>query len=126
MIKGHLILLIIGLVVSCKDSTPGGVIEQEKMQAVLWDVYRAEALAEEIIKKDSGKSAAVESAVLSKKIFLIHKITEEEFRKSYSYYAGRPDIMQAMLDSINARQTRKAALETDILRKNRLPDSVKQ
>jgi hypothetical protein len=92
-----------GLLFSCNDSVPSGVINQEKMQEVL----RAEALSEEIFKKDSNKSVAVESATLSKKVFLIHNITEEQFQKSYSYYTSRPDILQTMLDTINARQTRE-------------------
>jgi CRISPR/Cas system CSM-associated protein Csm2 small subunit len=91
---------------------PSGVISKEKMQEVLWDVLRAEALSQEIIKKDSSKSSAVESAMLTKKIFSIHHITEEEFKKSYSYYSAHPDIMKEILDSITAKQIRKGSVDT--------------
>jgi hypothetical protein len=126
MKKFILIIFTLVLFFSCKDSPPSGVIKQDKMKNVLWDVLRADALSNEIVKRDSGKSIAGESAMLTKKVFLIHHITEDEFNKSYSYYSAHPDIMKAMLDSINAQQVRKSIPIAPTLPKGKLPDSIKK
>lgn len=110
MIRVILIFFTLLIFFSCKDSIPSGVIAKEKMQQVLWDVLRADALSQQIIKKDSTKSQTVESAILTKKVFLIHHISEEEFKKSYAYYTSRPDLMKPMIDSINAQQVRMPAI----------------
>ncbi len=125
MMRSNLIIAGLVLLNSCKQSLPSGVIRQHKMQEVLWDVLKADALAEEIAKKDSSTSAAAESIILTKKVFLIHHISAEEFKNSYSYYAGHPDIMKAMLDSINAQQSRKAITDTPFIRK-RILDTTRK
>ncbi len=124
MIKFFLILCGLITFYSCRDSASSGVIKQTKMQQVLWDMLRADALSQQIKKNDSSKSAAVESAVLAKKIFLIHHITEQEFQKSYSYYTNHPDIMMLMLDSINAQQSRIAIVEVPLVKKKSLADTA--
>lgn len=111
MIKSILIILSIVFFYSCKNSTPKGIIRQKEMQQILWDIARADALSQQLVRVDSTKSIAGESIKLNKEIFKIHNITEEQFKKSYDYYTRHPDIMRAMLDSINAEQTRKSTLE---------------
>jgi hypothetical protein len=103
-------ILIISITVfffSCKESIPFGIIKPAKMQQVLWDVLRADALSHEIVKIDPSKSLSDENIKLTKKVFLIHNITEEQFQKSYSYYTQHPDKMKTMLDSLNVQQVRK-------------------
>lgn len=119
MIKVILIFCTL-LLFSCKDSVPFGVIKQDKMQQILWDVLRADALSQEIVKKDSTKSTPVESSILTKKVFLIHHISEEEFKKSYSYYLGRPDLMKTIMDSINAQKLRNPVVAFPVSKKDTL------
>lgn len=118
MIRCIVIISISVFFYSCKESTPSGIIKPKKMQEVLWDVLRADALSQQLVKSDSAKSLADESVKLTKKVFLIHNISEEQFEKSYTYYTNHPDIMRTMLDSINAQQTRKSNLEIPLTKKN--------
>lgn len=106
MMKCILIISISILFYSCKDSMPSGIIEQNKMQKILWDVLRADALSQQLINRDPAKSLPNESLKLTREVFLIHNITEEQFEKSYSYYTHHPDMMRTMLDSLNAQKTR--------------------
>jgi hypothetical protein len=91
---------------SCKNAAPAGIVKQDKMQEILWDIFRADALSRQIVSTDSSKSQPDENAKLTGRVFLIHNITREQFDKSYNYYAQHPDIMRTMLDSINAQQER--------------------
>jgi hypothetical protein len=125
MIRCILIVSILVLFYSCKESIPSGIIKPREMQQVLWDVLRADALSHEIIKHDSSKSLADENSNLVKKVFLVHNITEVQFQKSYSYYTQHPDKMKTMLDSLNAQQIRKIAVEDSIKQKQLIKDSAK-
>jgi hypothetical protein len=87
------------------------------MQQILWDVLRADALSQQLIKGDSAKLLAEENVKLTKDVFLIHKVTEEQFQKSYDYYTHHPDIMSSMLDSLNAQQSRMSTLEVPVRHK---------
>jgi len=124
MIRCIVIISISVFFYSCKESTPSGIIKPKKMQEILWDVLRADALSQQLVKSDSAKSLADESVKLTKKVFLIHNISEEQFEKSYTYYTNHPDIMRTMLDSINAQQTRKSNLEIPLTKKRMLKDTV--
>jgi hypothetical protein len=117
MIKNILIICFLLFFYSCKESIPSGVIKPAKMQEVLWDVLRAEALSQEIVKMDSSKSVAAESIRLTKKVFLLHNITQQQFEKSYSYYTAHPDIMRTIFDSLNNQQSRKIYAPTDTTKK---------
>ena len=125
MIRCMVIGLILVFFHSCKESIPSGIIEPEKMQAIIWDVLRADALSQQIINRDSSKVLAEENVKLTKKVFEIHAITEEQYQKSYSYYTQHPDKLKTILDSLNARQIRKAAAVDSVFQKPFRKDSIK-
>lgn len=124
MIRFILIILSCSAIFSCKESIPPTVIKPKKMQEVLWDVVKAEALAQQIVKSDSSKTESKESQKLVSRVFAIHNITKEQFDKSYNYYTQHPDIMRGIFDSISIQQTRKSFLERPMLKKI-ITDSVK-
>ena len=110
MRTGILILLAGIILASCsgKKALPEGVLKPVKMQAVLWDIIRVDAFTSNFIKKDSSKDAVTENAKLQKQVFAIHKVSEEGFYKSYSYYKKNPGLFKIVLDSMinNANKTR--------------------
>ena len=92
---------------SCKNnSAPSGIIKPNKMQEILWDIYRADAFSRQLVSVDSTRSRVDENARLTDTVFLIHKITRQQFEKSYSYYTEHPDLLRTMLDSINVQKER--------------------
>lgn len=120
MMKWFFIAIVI---YSCNSASP--IIPSKKMQAVLWDVMRADAIAQQLATKDSSIKLSEESKRLCDQVFLIHNITEEEFNKSYSYYSDHPDEMKIIIDSINTQQARINITEVSP-RKNILVDSSKK
>jgi len=90
-----------------KKNLPAEILPPAKMQAVLWDVFRADAFTSDFIRKDTLKKPEAELAKLQLQIFAVHKVTKESFYKSYEYYKTHPDIMQPFLDSMIARFTRE-------------------
>ncbi|MFM6926246.1 MAG: DUF4296 domain-containing protein [Ferruginibacter sp.] len=105
-----MIILLTGLVLtgSCnsKEKIPADILKPEKMQAVLWDVMKADAFTTDYIKKDSSKNAAAENLKLQQQVFAIHKISKEDFYRSYDYYKTNPVVFKKIVDSIIAQAER--------------------
>lgn len=91
---------------ACGEGSPSGVLPQEKMQAVLWDVAMAGEFANGYIyyQKPGVDRVAVNNKLLDE-ICKVHGITKAEFEKSLAYYKSKPKLLVAMLDSITAKQT---------------------
>jgi hypothetical protein len=108
MIKKMLAAVVIIIVASCtgKDKIPNNVLPKDKMQAVLWDVLRADAFAFNFVTKDSTKKPEAELAKLQQQIFAVHKVTRESFYSSYNYYLAHPRIMLPLLDTMTNKYTK--------------------
>ena len=89
-----------------KNTMPDGILKKDQMQAVLWDIMRAEVFTNQYVKKDTQKNPIIENAKLQNQIFAIHHVSREDFYKSYSYYKEHTDLMQPILDSITSKNTR--------------------
>lgn len=88
--------------ISCgsKDEIPSIILKPDKMQAVLWDVIKAQAFTDQYIKKDTSKNMEKENLKMQQEIFAIHHVSKEEFYKSYDYYKINTGLLNQMLDSI--------------------------
>jgi hypothetical protein len=102
MIRKTVALICLISFISCgkKDKMPEDILKPDKMQAVLWDVLKADALVSHIVIKDSAKDATTENLRLQQEIFSIHKVSREAFEKSYSYYKENPGKLKAIMDSM--------------------------
>ncbi len=96
------IVIAIIFLFSCQNNNnvPKGILPPSKMQMVLWDVLRADALTFDFIKKDSLKKPEAENIKLQMQIFDFHKTTKDEFYNSYQFYKTHPNMMQPLLDSM--------------------------
>jgi len=106
IVAGFLCIL---LVTGCseKDKIPSGVIEKDEMEKILWDMMLADQYAANYIVKDSGKvNVKIETLKLYEEIFRLHKVSRDEFHKSFQFYQERPDITRTMFDSLLARGNR--------------------
>ena len=101
-----LLILLIGVFFSCNNSksVPRGIIPPDKMEKVLWDMIQADRFSVQFLAKDSAKiNVKEETFKLYEQIFRIHQTNREEFTKSFKYYMDRPELNQALYDSMNVR-----------------------
>ena len=114
MIRMIILLAGLALVGSCtnKDKMPDGILKPEKMQAVLWDVIKADVFTTDYIKKDTAKNAAAENLKLQQQIFAIHKISKTDFDNSYDYYKSNTEVFKKIVDSMIARAERNKYTNT--------------
>lgn len=99
-------LLTIIFLVGCsgKDKIPSGVIPREKMEKILWDMMEADQYASIYLVKDSSRgNEKMETLKLYQTIFELNKVSRDEFRESYQFYLGRPDLTRSIFDSLLTR-----------------------
>ncbi|MBL7701110.1 MAG: DUF4296 domain-containing protein [Ferruginibacter sp.] len=103
-----ILLAALYLLSSCgnSDKAPTGLLKPEKMQAVLWDVIKADVFTTNFIKKDSLKNAEAENLKLQQQIFAIHKTTKADFYSSYEYYRQNTAAFKKIVDSMIAQAER--------------------
>ncbi|MES2892439.1 MAG: DUF4296 domain-containing protein [Bacteroidota bacterium] len=77
-------------------------MSKDKMQVVMWDLLEANSYTQRYIKLDTVKNAALENLKMQQQIFQLHKVSKDDFYKSYDYYSTQPDQMRILLDSIVA------------------------
>jgi len=92
---------------SDKNSVPGDILSQDKMEQVMWDMAQADQYAALYLVKDSALiDRKTETMRLYAEVLRLHQVTPEEFRKSYRYYLSRPELNQLLFDSVVARGVR--------------------
>jgi hypothetical protein len=84
-----------------------GIIQEDKMDSLFWELSLAEDYATTYLAKDSARNKNDEILKEYEKVFAIHHVTRDEFRKSYDYYRSRPEIFKKLIDSTNARAQRR-------------------
>lgn len=123
---GFLIPIAIFVFTACKgkNKIPADVLSQKKMQAVMWDMMRADHfLTDYVFSKDSGLDKTAESFKYYQQIFAIHQTNTEQFRKSYSFYTSHPNLFKAIMDSMSKPVAAEEA-PTQIVQPLAKPDSV--
>jgi hypothetical protein len=95
-----ILFFILFFLLSCNNKLPKGILEEKKMEKVLWDILKVDTYSKTYIAKDSTKNAAIENAKMQQQIFDLHKITKDQFYKSYNYYLANGDLIKPLLDSI--------------------------
>ena len=104
MKAGLLILLVSIVIVGCKrkDKIPADVLAPPKMEAVLWDIMRADKfISDYVFYTDTSKEKKAESIKLYQQVFTIHDITKEKFQHSFSWYQSHPAFLKSIMDSLS-------------------------
>ena len=110
---GRLLLIAVVCLTACsKSKIPKDVLPPEKMQAVYWDYIKADVFANEFVRRDTSKKLELESAKLQAQVFQLHKISKEQFYRSYNFYLDHSGMMKNMLDTMLVRQ--KAIMEAKV------------
>lgn len=124
MMKRLLIVMLVVVTASCssRQEIPEDVLKQPQMQAVLWDMLRADEFIANYVKNDSLNKMKDESIRLYENIFRIHKTNQKQFVRSIMFYNGHPELLKPVLDSL---ESRKNTIMQDVHRITRADTSHK-
>jgi hypothetical protein len=120
-----LFALLTLLVVACsKKDHPKDVLSPEQMEAVMWDLFRADEMVNVEEEKDTSFNRNARSNQLYNEIFRIHKTTRQQFKTSMQFYEMRPDLFQPVLDSLKVLSEKVTIVPkatTDTISKDKVP-----
>lgn len=84
------------------NKIPKGIIAQNEMRKLMWDLMRADAYIADFVMKDSTRNQKAESAKLYEQVFTIHSTTADVFKRSLAFYQSRPDLLKVITDSLRS------------------------
>ncbi|MDZ4824083.1 MAG: DUF4296 domain-containing protein [Flavobacteriales bacterium] len=100
---------------------PDGLLDEKKMVQVLTDVELLEATFTSQFQRNDTSRAQL--APHYQEIFSKHKVTQEAFEKSFSWYSTKPDRMQVIRSQVYDELSK---MQVELTKKNDLPDSLLQ
>jgi hypothetical protein len=97
-------IITICMLLGCSNAgSDSAILSKDQMGKVLWDMIQVDELATFRLVKDSSKDVKKERIQLYEKVFQLHKTSEKQFSKSFTYYLNHPDILKVLFDSLEAR-----------------------
>lgn len=97
-------ILTICMLLGCNNTgSESTVLSQNKMVTILWDMIQVDELATLRLVKDSAKDVKKERIQLYQKVFQMHKTSEKQFSKSFTYYTNHPDLIKVLFDTLEVR-----------------------
>ncbi len=110
-------LFLTVFMVACKPSVPEGVLPADRMQALYWDLMRADEMVNYYALLDTAYVRTKHQDSLYTVILGIHQVSRETFLESKHYYETHPEKLKPILDSIHRSGER-------IINKIELPEKV--
>ena len=97
----YLYIVVIGH--ACGTSVPKDVLPNDKMQAVLYDVIRADEMVDFRQITDSAYRPFSRRAAIYDTIFQLHAVKKEDFQKSLKFYQTRPDLLKGVIEDMQKK-----------------------
>ncbi|WP_345947562.1 DUF4296 domain-containing protein [Mucilaginibacter sp. PAMB04274] len=127
----NLFFLVAIFFVSCGDDVPKGILTHQQMAGVLVDVHIIDGSLMEIAQQPDTLYKYSANRYLQ--VFKQHDTDSAQFRKSFSYYANKPDqlfdiyekvlpIIKAKSDSATKVKVRADSLER--IRQNKINEKI--
>lgn len=99
--------IALGLLCSCTPDIPKDIIPIDKMKFVLYDVMSAQEMAQAITDVKDTTATKNKTFELYEQVFATHKITRQDFDRSFKFYEAHPDKIKVLFDSVADYGNRK-------------------
>lgn len=110
--------LVLIFIFSCKSKTsvPDDVLQPNKMETVLQDLMRSDVFVDDyILSRDTTLNKDATHIDYYNQVFALHKISKEEFQKSFNYYKSHPALLETVMDSIGKTKAPTKLLPSKII-----------
>jgi hypothetical protein len=91
---------------SQKNKIPAGILPQQKMRLIIWDLLRADEYINSFMANNNKVDLKTERFVLYEQVFKLHAVDQKKFQKSLSFYQTRPDLFKVIADSLRGDERR--------------------
>lgn len=107
MMKKLLLCYFICIMTGCSNDSADRIIPKDTMQAIMWDMMKADELFMRKMVTDSNAVKNKEDVKLYETVFRIHKVNKDRFFESYRYYEAHPVLLKEIIDSIDSKSNRE-------------------
>lgn len=105
MMRNFFMFISTAVIFSCAaDNLPKGVLPAEKMESVMWDLIQADQALSLPFQTDTTVSRTLINKKTYHQILLLHKVSEEDFKRSFRFYQQNPLRLKPILDSLRTKQ----------------------
>ncbi len=96
-----LVVIIIFVLIACKgpSSVPSSILGYDEMKGIMWDMAQVDEFAT-VYVHGTPEKVKHENLLMYQKVFVLHKISNDEFTKSYSFYKTHPIQQKILMDSL--------------------------
>ncbi len=125
MIRFGIVALLFFSFCTKKTKVPDDILHPAKMEKLLLDLLHVD---EFLNQKKSDTTIAADSfnrTNLYHSVFVLHKTSKENFKKSFAFYESHPDLLKIILDSMYSGANKKPVI-TDSIRKPKLKSKILQ
>jgi Domain of unknown function (DUF4296) len=100
----YLFLLVFAIACSSNNPVPSHIIPPNKMQGILWDMFRAGNFVTSYqIPADTTLQRSKEQIKWLNRVLHLHQVTESQFKTSMQYYKDHPAILATIMDSLSRK-----------------------
>jgi hypothetical protein len=100
-------LAIVGLLLLMACKTGSKVLPVDTMKLVIWDLLQVDEFATVYLAKDSSRNILDSSRLLYAKVFAIHKVDQQQFFESLTWYRANVDQFKVLIDSVGVYSARQ-------------------
>ncbi len=101
----RLILPVILLLASCanKKEVPENILPPEKMEAITWDLIRADGLLTYTIPADTTFPPLDKRTQTYHQVLQVHGVDRKAYQRSLKFYESRPDLLRIVFEKMQER-----------------------
>lgn len=98
------VVLLFAGACSTQQKVPEDILPPPKMQAVLWDMFRAGNFVSSFqLAADSTLTREKEQLKWFNRVLQVHQVKEKQFKKSMEYYKRHPELLSVIMDSLSRK-----------------------
>ena len=110
MKKHFLYCIVFSVFAGCtpkEKKIPKDILPINKMKLIVWDMTEAGAYAEYVKEKRKDTTIKTTSTASLVQVLKLHKISKEDFFKSFNFYQSHPILNKELFDSVNSYAQRQ-------------------
>lgn len=99
------VLIPVLLLAACttKPEVPKDILPPAKMEAITWDLIRADGLLTHILASDTLTPPLEKRTQLYQQVLRIHEVSREQYKRSFTFYQNRPDLLREVFTGMTEK-----------------------
>ncbi len=96
-----IVFIALVMMTACKGPSglPSSILDYNEMKEIMWDMAQVDEFVM-VYVHGTPQKVKNENLLMYQKVFALHKVSNDEFVKSYSFYKSHPAQQKVLMDSL--------------------------